>query len=221
MSAAMPFIQQRLESVQKTIEDDIFAWQTGRKHPNLGFSGTLVDQYWGPYLQGNVRTILDAAFAAYPEVIQGTSISATEAARDAGYAADSTFQAVLMRMRHADAGMRGDGITRAAERDVTEFRDRFQADIERRTQDEIAMAAARKFDFVRLPLTKEHDFRWYLAHCSFAMKLALVSAAFGLVSFGFGARWAYEFLNRASNTSPQNIPTLQPIQQTTGTPTTK
>jgi hypothetical protein len=55
----LPFIQERLEPTKKEIRDDLFLWLSGKKFPNLEFSGSLPLNYWGPYLDGHVKKIID------------------------------------------------------------------------------------------------------------------------------------------------------------------
>ena len=60
----LPFIQKRLKPIRKEIDADLVLWLSGKKFPNLEFSGSLVLNYWGPYLDGHVQKIIASAFAA-------------------------------------------------------------------------------------------------------------------------------------------------------------
>ncbi|MDZ4288577.1 MAG: hypothetical protein U0984_11495, partial [Prosthecobacter sp.] len=141
-------------------------------YPDIKFGGSHAVIFWGTYLDTHVETVLDAAFAACREAVQGTVINPISAARDAGAAAENTIVAILAKMADADQKMRGEGCSAQVPRfELGPYRQRCLQLIERRTKAEAELAASLIAEFVPLPLSKDHGFWWFVFHCHWTTRL--------------------------------------------------
>jgi hypothetical protein len=119
----LPFIQERLKPIRKEIDADLYLWLSGKKHPNLEFSGSLVLNYWGPYLDGHVQKIIDSAFAVNKEIAIEYDIDPSNSVADAAFAAEEAIKSLLDLMINYDQKMRGKGYPQnVPRRDITEIR---------------------------------------------------------------------------------------------------
>lgn len=137
MTAALPFINQRLDDARKPIDADLCLWLSGRKHPNLGFSGSLVLAYWGPYLDSHARQLTDLAFAAAKELAAEYGLDPYDTVEDAWNGAESAVQQVIDRMQDYDRRMRGKGFPESVPRkNVMDIRERHSKAIRNRAENE-------------------------------------------------------------------------------------
>lgn len=144
-SPILPFIQERLESTKKEIKDDLFLWLSGKKHPNLEFSGTLVDVYWGPSLDGHVKKIIDTAFATNREIATEHGLNPSKTVNDGTIAAEQTIKEILNLMADYDRRMRGKGYPQNVPlRDVTEFWMKHSESVHTRAENEYNLLSISK-----------------------------------------------------------------------------
>jgi hypothetical protein len=187
MTAALPFINQRLDDARKTIDADLFHWLSGYKFPNIGFSGSLVDNYWGPYLDGHARQLTELAFVASKELAAEHGLDPYDTVEDAWNGAENAVGQIIDRMQDYDRRMRGKGVpTSVPMRDVTGIRERHSAAIRKRAENERALMSERKK--TEIVLTSEHGFLWYWVHSHYFTRWVTIPATLLTVfMLGFGA----------------------------------
>ena len=187
MTAALQFINQRLDDARKPIDADLFLWLSGKKHPNLEFSGSLTLNYWGPYLDGHARQLTDLAFTASKELATEHGLDPYDTAEDAWNSADSAVNQVIDLMREYDRKMRGNGFPDSVPlKDVMDIRGRHSAAIRKRAENERALMTERKkTDFA---LTSEHGFLWFWTHSHYSTRWVSIPAILlAVFMLGFGA----------------------------------
>lgn len=133
----LPFIQEKLKSTIKEIKADLFLWLSGKKHPNLQFSGSLRDKYWGPYLDEHVQKIIDTAFATNKEIATEHGLDPSKSVNDGTIAAEQAIKELLNLMADYDRRMRGKGYRQSVPlRDITEFWEKSSATVRTRAENE-------------------------------------------------------------------------------------
>lgn len=133
----LPFIQERLESAKKEIKDDLFMWLSGKKHPNLEFSGSLVLNYWGTYLDEHVQKIIDTAFATNKEIAIEHGLNPSKSVNDGTIAAEQAIKEILNLMADYDRRMRGKGYPESVPaRDIKEFWNKHSEAVHARAENE-------------------------------------------------------------------------------------
>lgn len=192
MTPILPFIQDRLKSVQKEIEADLFLWLSGKKYPNLDFSGSLELGYWGTYLENYVYKIMDAAFMANRELAAEHDLDPANSANDASLAAQKVVEHILNKMVDYDQRMRGKGYPNSVvKKNITEIQQRYFKIIQARADNEIALLNMPKKNIIKLPLTGEHDILWFLRNCHrsllFKYLLSLLTAVLFIFGLGFAS----------------------------------
>lgn len=216
MTAALPFINQRLDDARKTIDADLFLWLSGKKHPNLEHSGSLAMNYWGPYLDGHARTLTDLAFTAAKELATEHGLDPYDTVEDAWNGAESAIGQVIDRMQNYDRKMRGKGFPDSVPmKDVMDIRDRHSAAIRKRAENERALMSERKK--TEIVLTSEHGFLWYWVHSHYftrwvSIPATLVAAfmlGYGACRSAFCSKVVDAFMS-ISPTSPTTSDTEQP-----------
>lgn len=187
MTAALPFINQRLDDAQKSIDSDLLLWLEGHKFEGMQFSGTPVSTFWGPALDGYSRQLTDLAFAASKELAAGHGLDPYDTDEDAWNSAESAVQQVIDRMQVYDQRLRGGGFPdRVPPRDVTDIRERHSAAIRKRAENERALMSERKKP--EIILTSEHGFLWYWVHSHYFTRWVSIPATLVAVfMLGFGA----------------------------------
>ena len=113
MSPAHPFIKSRVADLRKQIDADLFAWVSGKKHPNLEFSGSLPLVFWNNILNDFVARITDAAFVAAREIAEKNGIDSMAAVRSASSIAKDEARALIDKMVDYDRKMRGKGFPKS------------------------------------------------------------------------------------------------------------
>jgi len=138
MTPILPFIQERLKPTRKEIDADLFLWLSGKKFPNLEFSGSLVLNYWGPYLDGHIQKIIDTAFATNKEIAKEHNLDPTNSVNDAVFASTETIKSLLEKMADYDQRMRGKGYPKSVpRRDIAQFYTKSNELIRIRAENEI------------------------------------------------------------------------------------
>ena len=217
MTPILPFIQERLKATRKEIDADLFLWLSGKKYPNLEFSGSLVLNYWGPYLDGHVKKIIDLAFATNIELAIEHDLDPSKSSKDAAFAAEEAIKGLLDLMVNYDQKMRGKGYPQSVSRhDVTDIYARYSELANNRADNEIKLLNMPKKNTVSLPLTADHGFWWFMRHCHWSVYLwlipILVSLLIGAFTLGLGAGRnnsflkVYDALKSAMSTQPNTIP---------------
>jgi len=221
MTPILPFIQDRLKSVRKEIDADLFLWLSGKKYPGLKFDGSLILNYWGPYLDGHIYTIIEAAFAVNRELAFEHDLDPAKSANDALLASEEAMNGLLDLMADYDQRMQGEGYPkRVARRDISELRTRFSKLAHNRAENEINFFKLPKKNTIPLPLTAEYGFWWFIKHCHWSVYLWLIpvlfSLLFGAFSLGLGAGRnktflrLYDILHSATSTQPTTMPSMPP-----------
>jgi hypothetical protein len=213
MTPALPFINQRLDDARTPIEDDLFDWLSGKKHPYLEFSGSMVVTYWGPYLDNHARHLTDLAFTTARELANEHSLDPCDTVEDAWNAAESAVNQVIDKMRDYDRKMRiKDSPDSVVIKDVLEIRERHAAAIRKRAENERALMNQRKNTDILL--TSEHGFWWFATKCHWTIKIWMLTSFLGLAwtvfQLGLGAGRHNTFLKvhdaLKSATDPDSSP---------------
>ena len=209
MTPILPFIQDRLKSVRKEIDADLFLWLSGKKYPGLKFDGSLILNYWGPYLDGHIYTIIEAAFAANRELAFEHELDPAKSANDALLASEEAINGLLDLMADYDQKMQGEGYPKSvARRNVSELRTRFSKLAHKRAENEIAFFSMPKKNTIKLPLTSDHGLYWFIKNCHWSVYPVLLSLILGAFVFGLGAGRndsflkLYDAVKSAFNTQP-------------------
>jgi len=219
MTPILPFIQDRLKSVEKEINDDLFLWLSGKKYPGLQFDGSLVLVYWGPYLEGHINKIIETAFTANRELAFEHDLDPAKSANDASLASQEIVEHILTKMADYDQRMRGKGYPNSVvKKNITETQQRYFKIIQVRAENEIAFFNMPKKNTIKLPLTAEYGFWWFIKNCHWSVYLWLIPLLFslliGVFSLGFGAARndtfvkLYDILHSATSTQPTTTPTV-------------
>lgn len=138
MTPVLPFIQERLKPIKKEIDADLFLWLSGKKHPNLDFSGSLVLVYWGPYLDAHIQKIIDIAFATNKEIAIEHNIDPSDSVADAAFASEEAIKGLLNMMADYDRRMRGKGYPQSVPlRDIADIRTNCSELVHTREENEI------------------------------------------------------------------------------------
>jgi hypothetical protein len=215
--AILPFIQERLSVVGKEIKADLFHWLSGKKNPNLAFSGSLVDIYWGPYIEENISKIINIAFTANRELSSEHDIDPINSINDSAQASKNAISEVLNVMADYDQKMRGNGYpNRVPKKDITKIKEKYFRMVDDRANNERTLLSLPKKNTIKLPLTSEHGFYWFIKTChwsTYPFLLGLVAAIF-FAGFKAGRndtlRKVYDAFTNNSNTleisQPQNPP---------------
>jgi hypothetical protein len=159
----LPFIQKRLKPIRKEIDADLVLWLSGKKFPNLEFSGSLVLNYWGPYLDGHVQKIIASAFAANKEIATEHNIDPSNSVNDAASAAEEAIKGLLNLMANYDQRMRGKGYPQSVpRRDVSEYYARSSELISTRAENEIKLLNISKVKNIATePAANPNNNQWY------------------------------------------------------------
>lgn len=145
LTPIFPFIQERLEPTKKEIKDDLFLWLSGKKYPNLEFSGSLPLNYWGPYLDGHVKKIIDTAFTTNKEIATEHGLDPSKSVNDGTIAAEQTIKEMLNLMVDYDRRMRGKGYPESVPpRDIKEFWNKHSEDVRTRAENEFKLLSISK-----------------------------------------------------------------------------
>lgn len=206
LTPIFPFIQEHLEPTKKEIKDDLSLWLSGKKHPNLEFSGSLVLVYWGPYLDEHVQKIINTAFTTNREIATEHGLDPSKSVNDAAIAAKQTIKEILNLMADYDRRMRGKGYPESVPlRDIAEFWIKHSESVRIRAENEYnLLSISKKAQSTEVPNpttepaaknakheTKSENRKWWAVFI-----VAVFSCIFGYPTF-------HQFIKQASTTEPQ------------------
>lgn len=211
----LPFIQERLESTKKEIKDDLFLWLSGKKFPNLEFSGSLPLYYWGPYLDEHVKKIIDTAFATNKEIATEHGLDPSKSVNDGTTAAEQTIKEILNLMADYDRRMRGKGYPESIPpRDIKEFWSKHSESVRTRAKNEYnLLSISKKEQSTEVPNTsldpltdqsnneKKAVSNFLLSHWQWVVMfvLTVIGCIFNYPTF-------HQFIKQASTTESQKEP---------------
>jgi hypothetical protein len=219
MTPILPFIQERLKSTRKEIDADLLLWLSGKKHPNLEFSGSLVLNYWGHYLDSHIQKIINTAFETNIDIAVEHDLDPSISCKDAAFAANEAIKGLLDLMAKYDQRMRGKGYPQNVPlRDVAKDYARCSELANNRANNEIKLLNMPKKNTLKLPLTAENGFWWFIKYCHWSVYLwlipVLLSLLIGAFSLGLGAgrndtfTKIYDILHNATSTQPSTTPPI-------------
>jgi len=218
----LPFIQERLAVVEKEIKTDLFLWLSGKKNPNLEFSGTLESLYWGNYLENNITKIIQTAFTANRELASEHDIDPINTINEATEASKQVIVDVLNVMADYDQRMKGKGYPdKVAKKDIKELQNYYFKLVEDSANNEANLFNMPKKNTVNIPLASEYGIYWYIKSCHWSVHLKLIGVIFTCLAIGFGAgknetlRNLHHAFTNAESTNETNHPKKQPIAPAT------
>lgn len=180
MTLALNAITEILDAERKLIESDLMLWATGKKHPNLAFSGSLVDLYWGPYLDDHAKNLTDLSFATARSIASDHNIDPAKTIEGAWNGADNAVANVITRMAHYDRGMRGGGYPDSVPpKDTSDVRGRHSRSIRARAEGELALLRSARKGSIALPLSNKEGFWWFIENCHSGVRWPIILWALG------------------------------------------
>jgi hypothetical protein len=200
MSPAHPFIKSRVADLRNVIDGELFAWLSGKKHPNIEYSGTLPLVFWGPFLNERVASITDTAFVAAREIAEKNGIDPIASAKAASNVAENEVRSLINKMIDYDRKMRGRGFPKSVPaKDVSsELKNSIDFILKRRTA-EINILSESMKTRIELPLSSEHGLSWFFIHCHLQTKIAIIALTLSVwgsaVALGYSAG-QNNFINR-------------------------
>lgn len=222
MTPARHFIDERLAEAWKEIDADFLLWTSRKKHPNLEFSGSIAEQFWGKSLKSYAATLTATAFRASREIADEHRLDAAECAQTAGDAVENALHRLITSMVRIDRLLRGKGFPDSiTERDGSFPLQHCLQRLADKTAAEVDAARSRSRHSVSLPLSSDHGVLWFWLHADYRVRWAVAASVAGLVissaTAGFFAG-KNEFFRRSaelfddvdSKTPPIHQPTAQP-----------
>jgi hypothetical protein len=154
------------------------------------FDGSLILNYWGPYLDSHIFKIIETAFTANRELAIEHDLDPTNSVNDALIASEETIDGLLDLMADYDQRMRGKGYPEnVAKKNIGDIQQRYFKIIQARAENEIALFNMPKKNTVKLPLTESHDIWWFIRNCHrslyFKYLFFLLTVALFIFSLGF------------------------------------
>ncbi|MCX6864786.1 MAG: hypothetical protein NTV46_00965 [Verrucomicrobia bacterium] len=227
MTPARHFIDERLAEAWKEIDADFLLWTSRKKHPNLEFSGSIAEQFWGKSLKSYAATLTDTAFRAAREIAEDHKLDAAECAQTAGDAVENALHRLITTMVRIDRLMRGKGFPDSiSERDGSYPLQECLKRLNAKTSAEVDAAKSRSTPLVRLPLDGDHGFWWFVRASSWSVRFWMLSSSTGLLLgaflLGLGAARNNTFTKvwDALQSAGSTQPTTEPAKpNTTSTPT--
>jgi hypothetical protein len=188
MTTARHFIDERLADAWKEIDADFLLWTSRKKHPNLEFSGSIAEQFWGKSLKSYAATLTDAAFRAAREIAEEHKLDAAECAQTAGDAVENALHRLITIMVRIDKHMRGKGFPDSiSERDGCYPLQECLKRLKIKTSAEVDAAGSRSRQSVALPLSSDNGMLWFFAHSCLGVRFALLGAIATIWLSGLGA----------------------------------
>ncbi|VAW12361.1 hypothetical protein MNBD_BACTEROID05-554 [hydrothermal vent metagenome] len=184
----LPFIQERLTVVEKEIKTDLFLWLSGKKNPDLEFSGTLELLYWGNYLENNITKIIQTAFTANRELANKHDTDPINTVNEATEASKQVIVEILSVMADYDQRMKGKGYpAKITKKDIKELQNHYFNLVEDSANNEVNIFNMPKKNAVNIPLASEYGIYWYIKSCHWSVHLKLIGVVFACLAIGFGA----------------------------------